>query len=450
MKAKHTMDLTSGSVVKKLLVFALPILATNLLQQFYNAADTVIVGKFANETALAAVGSTGSLINLLLNLFLGLAVGSNVVCANHYGARDKEGLQRCMHTSVVLGLICGLFIAIVGFVLARPLLLLMGSPINVIDQATLYIRIYFCGVPASVVYNFASGILRAHGDTKRPMVILSVCGILNVLLNLVFVILLHMDVAGVALATIISQYLSTASALYLLFNPKGECAMQLRKLQLNKKTTRDIVAVGLPSGINGIVFSLSNVILQSTVNSFGDIAMAGDAAAGSITGFVYLIMAAFGVASVSFAGQCRGAKKFDRIDQLMKWSILISIGLVCLAALLVTAIPRVLLGFYTNSNEVIEAGMTKLLLLSWCYMIYPISEVAVGCMRGMGYSTAPTVLNLCGICMPRLLWVFLVFPLNPTLPMLYICYPVSWLISALLQLCCYLRCRKKLRSALPA
>lgn len=450
MKAKHTMDLTSGSVVKNLLIFALPILASNLLQQLYNAADTVIVGKFASETALAAVGSTGSLITLLLSLFTGLATGTNVACANHYGARNRDKLWRCMHTSILLGAISGLVLAVFGFLLARPLQEMMGSPDNVIDQATLYIRIYFCGVPASMVYNFAAAILRAYGDTKRPMVILAVSGVINVLLNLVFVILLHMDVDGVALATIISQYLSMAAVLYLLFDPKGECAMQYRALRMDPGAIREIVLVGVPSGINGTVFSLSNVILQSTINSFGDIVMAANAASNSITGFVYLIMTSFSTASVSFAGQCRGARKYNRIDKLLVWGLASSAVGICLASTIISIIPRALLGFYTNNEQVMSIGVEKMLLVSWSYLLFPMSETTTGCLRGMGYSTTPTILNICGICIPRLLWVYLIFPLYPTFLMLNVCYPVSWFISGALQLGYYFRCRKKLRSALPA
>jgi putative MATE family efflux protein len=284
--AKHTMDLTTGSVTKKLLIFTMPILASNLLQQFYNAADTVVVGKFASDTALAAVGSTGSLTALILSLFIGLTAGTNVACANHYGARNREKLRKCMHTSILLGVICGIGLAIVGFALARPLQFMMGSPDNVIDQATLYVRIYFCGVPASLIYNFAAAILRAHGDTKRPMIILALSGVVNVLLNLLFVIVFHMDVAGVALATIISQYLSMVAVLYLLYDPKGECAMQKSEMQLDKAAILEVVRIGVPSGVNSALFSLSNVIVQSTINSFGDIIMAGNAASGSIGGFV--------------------------------------------------------------------------------------------------------------------------------------------------------------------
>ena len=441
--AKHTMDLTTGSVTKKFLLFTLPILASNLLQQFYNAADTMVVGKFASETALAAVGSTGSLITLILSLFTGLSAGTNVACANHFGAKNQDKLRACMHVSLLLGLVCGIGLMAVGVAFARPLQVMMGSPYNVIDQATLYIRIYFLGVPASLLYNFASAILRAHGDTKRPMILLALSGIVNVLLNLLFVMVFHMDVEGVALATIISQYLSMAAALYLLFDPKGDCAMKKRELKMNGESVEEIVRIGVPTGINGIVFSLSNVILQSTVNSFGDVIMAANSVSGSISGFVCLIAATFSNACVSFAGQCCGAKQYKRIDSLLLNSIACSVIGVCAASLLVTLIPRVLLGLYTNNPDVIDNAVERMVMVSWGYVLYAVGESTSGCLRGMGYSTMPTVLNICGICLPRVLWVFFIFPLNPTFFVLNICYPVSWFVSAVMQVIYYLHCRKK-------
>lgn len=443
--SKHTMDLTTGSVTKKLLVFTMPILASNLLQQLYSAADTIVVGKFANDTALAAVGSTGSLIGLLLSIFVGLSTGTNVICANYFGARDQDKLRKSMHTSILLGIICGIVLAIIGIALAKPLLLITGTPNNVLDQALLYIRIIFLGVPASLVFNFAASILRAHGDTKRPMIILSLSGLANVLLNLLFVIAFRMDVAGVALATIISQYLSMVAVLYLLYDPQGSCAMQKREMHLDKEAVWEIVRVGVPSGINGALFSFSNVILQSSINSFGDIYMAGNAAASSITCFVYYFAVSFSIANVSFAGQCYGAKKYERIDQLMVSSTIGAVIGVCGASLVVTLMPRLLLGLYTSNPEVIDSAVDKMILLSWGYMIHAVAENAAGCLRGMGRSTMPTILNICGICLPRVVWVYCIFPMHPTYFMLNICYPLSWLISMVLQIWYYLHCRKKLR-----
>ena len=446
--AKHSMDLTTGSVTKKLLLFMLPILATNLLQQLYTAADTAVVGKFASETALAAVGSTSHLTSLLLSLFVGLATGTNVVCAKCFGARNREKLRVYMHTSLVLGAICGLCLAVAGFALTRPILVLMGSPKNVIDQSTLYVRIFFLGVPASLMYNFASAILRAHGDTKRPMVILGISGLVNVLLNLLFVIGFHMDVAGVALATIISQYFSMAAALYLLFNPKNEFRMKPRELRLEAAAVGQILRIGLPAGINSSLYGIANVILQSTVNSFGDVYMAASAASSNVTAFMHIIMGSFTTACVSFAGQCSGAKKFDRIEKMLVSCIVGSTLSILLFDAVVTLFHRELLGCFTNNPEVVTIAMEKLLLNSWGYLVCCISDPLVGALRGTGRSTMPTVLNVGGVCITRLLWIFLIFPLNPTFLMLNVCYPVSWGFSTVLQVVYYLHCRKKIQAQL--
>ncbi len=444
MAAKHSMDLTQGSVLKKLLLFALPVLATNLLQQLYSAADVIVVGKFAGSTALAAVGSTGAVTTLLLNVFLGLAIGANVVCANLYGARQKEALSRCMHTSVLLALIGGLALAVLGIAFARPLLKLMNSPDNVIDQAAKYMRIYFCGAPASLLYNFGAGILRAHGDTKRPMVILSLSGIVNVALNLVLVVCLHWDVAGVAVATVVSQVLSAAGILWILFDPKDEFKLQLRKIRFYAKPLRMIVGTGIPCGLNGVVFSLSNVILQSTVNTFGDVIIAGAAAASNITNFVFQFLSAFYTASVSFAGQNFGAKQYKRIDQLLVKGIISCATLVFLSAVLLSIFPKPVLQLYADDPNVVSAAIPLTLILCWAYILYVIPEVTVGCLRGIGKSSVSTFLNIFCICAPRIVWIYVIFPLNPTMQMLYLCYPMSYVICAAAQLGYYLRCRKRL------
>ena len=446
--AKHTMDLTTGPVTKKLLLFMLPILASNLLQQFYTAADTAVVGKFASETALAAVGSTSHLTSLLLSLFVGLATGTNVVCAKYRGAQNEDKLRSCMHTSLLLGLACGLFLGSVGFALTRPILELMGSPDTVIDQSTLYVRIFFLGVPASLLYNFASAILRAHGDTKRPMIILGISGLMNVLLNLLFVIVLHMDVAGVALATIISQYFSMAAALYMLFTPNGEFKMNVKELKFDSADVGEIVGIGLPTGINSSLYGIANVILQSTVNSFGDVVMAASAASTNVTAFMHIIMGAFSTACVSFTGQCAGAKKFDRIEKMLVSCIVGSTIGILLYDVVVTIFHREFLGCFTNNPEVVNIAREKLLLNSWGYLVCCISDPLVGVMRGSGRSTMPTVLNISGICIPRLLWIFFIFPLNPTFLMLNISYPVSWGISTVVQVCYYLNIRKKIKAEL--
>ena len=446
MASSHSMDLTKGSVFKQLIIFAIPVLLSNLLQQLYNAADVIVVGRFAanGETALAAVGSTGAITLLLLNLFNGLAIGANIVCSNLFGARKRAALSDAMHTSVLLAVVSGVSISIIGVIFARPLLQLMSCREEIIDQATLYMQIFFCGAPFSLLYNFGAGILRAFGDTRRPMYILATTGLVNVGLNLFFVVVLHLDVAGVALATIVAQFLSAVMVLLLLFSPRGEYKMQLRKLRFHKQAISKVIAMGIPCGMNGMVFNIANVTIQSSINTFSPAVVAGNTVGSNVTDFIYLIMSAFYTANVSFAGQCYGAKQYKRIDRLLVTSIIIS----CVGSLAATGIATIfseeLFSLYNTEPAVIQAATSKLLILGWTYYLCGISEMAIGCMRGMGRSTMPTLLNAFCICAPRLLWVWFIFPLNPVPKLLYICFPVSWGISAVVQVVYYLHCRKKL------
>jgi len=347
MNKRHSIDFTTGSVSRKLILFTLPILASNVLQHLYNAADRAVVGQFAGKTALAAVGSTGSATTMLLNIFIGLAVGANIVNSNLLGAKRMDELRRSMHTSLVLAIICGAALMGIGIFVCEPLLRLMSCPDNVIDLATLYMRIYFLGVPASLVYKFGAGILRTHGDSKRPMRILALSGIVNVVLNLVFVIVFHMSVAGVAIATIISQYMSAIWVLLILFDSKGEYRLSVKELILHKTELWTILRVGLPCGLNGIVFSISNVLIQSTVNTFGDTLIAGNVAADGITAFVYQVIAATYSAAVSFAGQCYGAGKIKRINNLLVTSSLLSSSVIAVMCVVLTLFPTQLLSIFS-------------------------------------------------------------------------------------------------------
>ena len=448
MSKRHSMDLTTGSVTKKLILFALPILLSNALQQLYNAADMVVVGQFASDTALGAVGSTSSINTLLLSLFNGLAIGANVVCANCYGARRKTELYRSMYTSLLLALIGGVALGAVGAVAARPLLLLMGSPDNVIDQATLYMRIIFCGVPAALLYNFGAGILRAFGDTKRPMYILCACGLVNVVLNLILVICFRMDVAGVAIATVFSQVCSAAAVLIILFSKKDEYKMQWKALRLYPQQLRSIISIGVPCGINGMMFSISNVALQTAVNKMGDIAISASAASDSVTNFVFIFLSSFYTACVSYAGQCFGAKRYKRIDKLMVSSILVAQGLIAAVSLFATFYPQTLISLFKTDPAVIRLATPKLIMVSWSYTLYAVAEMATGCQRGMGNSTWPTICNILCIGASRVLWVIWVFPhLEQNLIMLFLCYPVSYILCGLLQVTSYIRHRRKFTDA---
>jgi len=449
--AKHSIDLTKGPVVKKLVIFAFPILLANLLQQLYQCADTYVVGNYAveKEISLAAVGSTASITNLFLNLFLGLAVGANVVCANLYGSGKHESLRRTMHSSLIIAAVSGVVIGIAGY-FATPFLLdkVMHSPSEVLPQATDYMQIVFLGQPASLLFNFGAGILRAHGDTKRPMYILITTGLINVLLNLLFVIRLKMDAAGVALATVVALYLSASAVLYILFHAHGEYRLTVKELRVSKKETIDIVKVGVPCGLNGIVFSLSNVLIVKEVNELGKIVLAGNTAASNVDTMTYQIIAAFYSAAVSFSGQNYGAKNLKRIDKLFLWSSILSIGLILLTDAFLFLFPQFFVGIFSKNQAAVSVGVSRVFMMGAGYVLYCVSEMAIGCCRGMGKSLMPTVLNAFFICVPRIVWVLAFYPLLVTADkpynyvMLLWCYPISWALSAIAQAISYFYYRK--------
>lgn len=451
MAGKHSTDLTKGSVFKQLLVFAFPLWLATLVQQVYHAADVIVVGNFAENstTALAAVGSTGSMTSVILNLFLGLSAGASVRCANLYGARDREGLRKAMTTALISSAVGGLAVCVIGFVLARPLLLLMGSPAEVIDQATTYMQIIFLGKPAVLVYNTCSAIMRAHGESKRPMYILTATGLVNIALNLILVINFHMDVAGVAIATIASQWLSAAVALYLLFHPMGDYRLHLSEFVFDKTELGRILRIGVPAGVNAMVFNISNVVVISAVNGMGSVAVAAVSAATSVATLAYTIPSAFTTACISFAGQNYGARRFDRIDKCLWNGILIVEVLFFVANIFLTLFPEFFIGLYTDEAEVIRQGIPKMYITIWGYMIYTVSEIANGCQRGFGKSVIPTILNIACICGVRVAWVLFVFPhMEQNLVSLYTVFPISWFCSAVAQMISYYVARnKKIRLA---
>lgn len=445
MASKHTVDLTQGSVMKKLLIFALPIMLTNVLHQLYHMADVIIVGNFAqNPTiALAAVGSAGAVTNLFLNLFIGLSVGLNVVCANHYGAKEKDDLRKAMHTGITIGAIGGLIISVLGFIYTRKLLEFLGSPADVIDQATIYVRTLFLGQPANLIFNFGAGILRAHGDTKRPMYILFASGFLNVLLNMLFVIVFHLDARGVAMATVISFYVSATCILFILFHPNGEYRLSFKELKVTPSEAKKVAKVGIPCGLNGVVFNLADVVIATALNSLGSLTLAANSAAGNVTAILYQVQASFYAACVSFAGQNYGAKNFKRIDKLLGRSILLSAGILLIANVFLFTNPLFFMRLFTQDAQIAEAAIPRLLILGVGYIIHVVSEMAIGCMRGMGRSMAPLAVNAVSITVPRVLWIILAFPLCPKFWFLLLCYPISWLVSSIAQLICYFYYRRK-------
>ncbi|MBQ9115411.1 MAG: MATE family efflux transporter [Clostridia bacterium] len=431
---KKKKDLTEGSIFKGMIAYAVPLMLTGLLQLFYNAADTVVVGQFSAEaeTSLAAVGSTGSLTTLILNLILGLSAGTTVVVAQRYGSKDYEGVERAVHTSIAVSVIGGLFFAMIGFFGARVFLGLMDSPPDVIGKATLYMRICFIGVPANVIYNFGSSILRATGDTKRPLIILSTTGMINVLLNLLLVIVFHLDVAGVAIATITSQYLSAIIIILILLNRNDCLKLDLKKLSIHKETMLVIVRVGLPSGVQGCMFSISNVLIQSAVNSLPTATIAGNTIAANLGGFTYTVMNSFYQAELAFAGQNYGAKRQDRVNASL-WIGLAQVAVVGFSfGMGELLLGRQLAALYNSDPIIIEAAYYRMSMLLPTYFLCGMMEVMVGNLRGMGCSFVPMLSSVFGACIFRSGWILIVFERLGTPFSLYISYPISWLLTLVL------------------
>ena len=431
MKKKYEIDMCSGSVFRKMLLFAIPLMCSSILQLLFNAADIVVVGRFAGDNALAAVGSNTALINLFTNLFIGLSVGTNVLAARYYGAKKEADLRETVHTSMLLSIYSGVILTIVGVVGARFLLELMKAPSEVIGLATLYLRILFLGMPSMMVYNFGSAILRAVGDTKRPLYYLLGAGIINVILNLFFVITCQMGVAGVGLATVISQTISAALVVRCLMQEKGGIQLELKALSISKDKLAKILKIGLPAGFQGTVFSLSNVVIQSAVNSFGPIAVAGNSAASNIEGFVYMAMNTFYQATISFTSQNFGAKEYKRIYKILAAGEIYVIATGVILGNLAVLFGESLLHMYSSNAEVIVAGMARLRIICTIYALCGIMDVLVGALRGIGYSVIPMIVSLVGACGLRLVWIATVFqiPQYHSLTIVYLSYPITWTIT---------------------
>ena len=433
----YEMDMCSGPLFSKLVMFAVPLMLSGILQLLFNAADIVVVGNYAGHESLAAVGSTSSLINLLVNVFIGLSVGANVLVAQYFGAHRMKDLEETVHTAMVLAAGGGLFLVAVGVLLADPLLTLMGTPEDVLPLSALYMKIFFVGMPATLTYNFGSAILRAVGDTKRPLWFLLAAGIINVILNLIFVIVLHMGVAGVALATVISQCISAALIIRCLVKSDAPYRLKYDQLKLVKSKLFAIARIGLPAGLQGAIFSISNVLIQSSVNSFGSVAMAGNTAAANIEGFVYTAMNAVYQTSLSFTSQNFGAKNYDRMTKILWYcqGMVIAVGIFMGGGAVLLG-PG-LLGIYGSNAQVIHYGMNRLRIISGPYFLCGIMEVMVGGLRGMGCSLLPMFVALTGACVFRVIWIYTIFAVSRTLQTLYISYPVSWTITFLAHMVCY-------------
>ena len=443
---KYEIDMCSGSIFKKMLLFAVPLMCSSILQLLFNAADIVVVGRFAGDNALAAVGSNTALINLLTNLFVGLSIGANVLVAQYYGAKKEQDLKETVHTSILLSIYSGIILTIVGIIAARQILTWMQSPPEVLELAVVYLRIYFLGMTSTMVYNFGSAILRAVGDTKRPLYYLLCAGIINVILNLIFVIVFQMGVAGVAIATAISQTVSALLVVKCLIQEQGGIHLELKELRICKDKFLRILQIGLPAGFQGTVFSLSNVVIQSAINSFGATVIAGNSAAANIEGFVYMAMNAFYQATISFSSQNFGARQYKRINKILGIGVLYVIIVGLVMGNLVVLFGETLLGIYTSSWEAMEAGMVRLQIVCGTYALCGVMDVLVGALRGIGYSIMPMIVSLVGACGLRLLWIATVFqmPEYHVQKTIYISYPITWTITLTVHAICFIWARHKI------
>lgn len=446
--SKNQINMTEGPVFYKLLQFSIPLIFSSVLQLLFNAADLVVVGKFAGDEALAAVGSTGSLINLLINAFTGLAIGTNVVAANYYGANDKERVKSTVNTSMLLSIYSGLILTVVGVLCCRSLLTLMGAPDDVLNLAALYLKIYFGGITATMIYNFGSALLRAKGDTKRPLYILFLSGVINLILNLIFVIGFNMSVAGVGIATVISQIVAAAMVVFLLIKETDEFHLDLRKLSIEKKIFVKIVKIGLPAGFQGIMFSFSNVIIQTSVNSFGKVVISGNSAACNLEGFVYTAMNGFSQGALTFCSQNLGAKKLDRIKKVVWVSQLSVIVIGVTLSTLFLILGRQLLGFYTKNPEVVDAGMVRLWVIFTTYFLCGLMDAMANSIRGIGHSLIPVITSLIGACLFRIVYLMTIFKMERFhYPItIFFSYPISWIITYVVNLICYIIIFNKIKN----
>ena len=436
-KRSYEIDMCNGPLLGKILRFAVPLMLSGVLQLFFNAADIVVVGRFTGHTALAAVGSTGALINLLINVFIGLSIGTNVLVARYYGAQDAKQLSETVHTSVLTSLVSGVILIAVGVAFAEPLLTLMGTPEDVLGQAALYMRIYFVGMPAMMLYNFGAAILRSVGDTKRPLYFLTIAGVVNVILNLFLVIVFHLGVAGVAIGTVVSQCLSCILVLRCLYRTEGSYQLRFSKLCIKGVYVKQIFQVGIPAGLQSMVINFSNALLQSSVNSFGSTEMAGYTAANNLLGFLYMSINSVTQACMSFTSQNFGVGKYKRMDRVLKDCLILTMGIALVLGCGFYIFGPQILKIYTRSPKVIESAMEILSITTVPYFLCGIMDLFPGALRGMGYSMVPMILSVIGTVGTRIVWIYGLFPTHRSLYFLFISYPGSWIATIVMQVICY-------------
>ena len=444
MKKKKTFDMLNGSIWNKLILFALPLAASSILQQLFNAADVAVVGSFAGSGALAAVGANGPIINLLVNSFVGLSVGANVVIASFIGQNDEKRTSLAAHTSVTMSVIIGIVLLFVGFFFARPILELMSTPEDIINLAEIYLKIYFLGVPFVMLYNFAAAILRSKGDTKRPLYCLIISGVINACLNLLFVIVFKLSVAGVAIATVIADGVSAVLIIYFLMNEEETIRLRLNKLKIKKSELIKVIKIGVPAGLQGVVFSVSNVCIQTAINSFGSDAVAGSATGLNFEYFTYFTISAFVQAAVTFTSQNYGARNFKRCKKIFVYSMISSVVICGLMSAIFVVWRDFFAEIYTTDKAVLEYASIRMVHVLLFECLASSYEIGGAALRGLGYSMTPAVLTVLGSCVFRLIWIYTVFNKFRSFEMLMNVYPVSWIITGIAVLIAYAIVRKKL------
>ena len=447
-RSNREVDMTKGNLLPKILKFALPLMATGVLQLLFNAADMVVVGQFVGDVALAAVGATSNIVNLLVNLFMGLAIGAGIVMAKHYGAKNEEEAQRLIHTAMPLSLILGVAVLFIGLFSSYPLLVLLKTPENCLPLSNQYLSIYFLGAPFLMLYNFGASMLRAIGDTVRPLIYLTIAGVLNVIVNLITVIVFNMGVAGVAYATITSQGVSAVLVVISMLKEKGYARYDIKKSAIKKKPLFDILKLGVPSGIQSSLFSISNSLIQSTINSFGDVVLAANTASQGLEGFVFIVMNAISTTASTAVGQNYGAGNVDRIKESVVKCLICSVILSATVSLTIYLFRVPLLSLYTESSESIAIACERITIILATYIFFGLMDVMSQAMRGMGYSIIPMLIVLIGTCVFRVAWIFVVFPFNPVYTNVILSYSVSWMVTLVIATVFFLILFKKRKKQL--
>lgn len=445
MKARNK-DMVTGPLFSNIILYTIPIILTSILQLLFNAADLVVVGQFCGSISVGAVGATGPITNLLVNFFIGLSVGVGVIVAHGLGSHSDETVHNTVHTSIPVALVSGVLLTVIGVLFSESFLRMMGTPDNVLKLSTIYMQIYFAGITFTMVYNFCASILRAAGDTKSPLIFLTISGVINVILNIFFVRTLHMNVAGVALATTISQGISAVLVVIALMKRNDVCKLELKKMRFHMGQFGKILRIGLPAGIQSSLFSISNVIIQSSVNSFGDVFMSGSAAAANIEGFIYVALNAFHQTAVNFIGQNVGAGQYKRVAKICKICLAcVTVVGIVLSALVYLLGPELLAIYITDSQEAIAYGMVRLTYIGLPYFLCGLMDVSTGALRGMGESVAPMLISILGVCGIRIGWICTIFQVSQfhTPQWLFLSYTVSWTITFLCQMAAFVIAYKK-------